>query len=212
MKFLEVNQLSFSYSEEKRPFHGLSFVAEKRGIYFIQGKSGIGKSTLALLLSGHLKPNAGEIWLNGQKILGPSPRSFLVSQEEDLFPWMKIGEQLEFFRRLSPKSPRAFTDFDISSCSIKDALSLVDLADAQDLYPHQLSGGMKKRVSLLRGTILRPELLLLDETFSSIELDLRTTILSRLQPIWESTNTGVFVVSHDPLPVVQFPLSGTWLL
>lgn len=212
MNFLEIDHLSFSYSKEKSPFYWSSLVAEKRGIYLIQGKSGVGKSTLALLLTGHLKPNAGEIWLNGQKVLGPSPRTFLVSQEEDLFPWMKVGEQIEFFRNYSPTNRGAFSSFDIASCSVKEALSLVDLSDAQDLYPHQLSGGMKKRVSLLRGTILRPELLLLDETFSSIEVELRSIILNRLQPIWDSANTGVFIVTHDPLPEVRFPLSGSWLL
>lgn len=199
MNFLKISQLSFSYSKEKTPIHSFSIDAPQPGVYLLQGKSGSGKTTLALLMSGHLKPTEGKIFLNEKIVSGPSSRCFLVSQEDDLFPWMKIGDQIEFFR-----------SFSSTGISTSEALKLVGISDVKDLYPFQLSGGMKKRVSLLRGTLLQPELLILDETLSAIEVELRADILNRLQPIWAASKTGVLVITHDPLPEIQFPLAGSW--
>ncbi len=196
MSWLNVENLTFGYPRTTPVLANFFYQAERPGVYLCQGRSGVGKSTLSLLLAGHLTPASGKIELNGVPVVGPSRRTFLVSQEDDLFPWLRTKEQVEFFQSFSREK-----------VSIREALDWVDIQDTEK-FPSELSGGMRKRLSLVRGSLLQPDLLILDETLSSIEIHLRAKILNRLFPIWQKWNTGVLIISHDPLPELDFPLAG----
>jgi ABC-type nitrate/sulfonate/bicarbonate transport system ATPase subunit len=198
MSWLSIEKLSYAYSQGASVIENLSYTGASRGVYLCHGRSGVGKTTLALLLAGHLAPTTGRIALADRTIVGPSRRVFLVSQEDDLFPWLRVREQVEFFQAFSQEKV----------ISVEEALSWVELQDLEK-FPGELSGGMRKRLSLLRATLLQPELLILDETLSSVEIHLRAKILNRLYPIWQRSNTGVLIISHDPLPELDFPLAGT---
>lgn len=196
VNWLELNSVTFSYAG-KFVFKNANICLKNPGLYICTGPSGVGKTTLALLVSGHLNPGGGEILLDGAPVNGPTRNSILVSQEDDLFPWLKTKDQLSFFSALKG--------------TIKDYEKLIDqlqLRNALELYPYQLSGGMKKRVALLRAVILKPKLLILDETLSSIDTELRESILKDFVKIWKVFNIGVLLITHDPAPGIKKHVAG----
>lgn len=183
--WLELNSIYFSY-DNKPILVNCRIILEKPGLYICTGASGVGKTTLALLLSGHLIPSKGQIFLDGSQIKGPSRSSILVTQEDDLFPWLKVRDQIIFF-----------TKFEGAIKEIDPLIDRLHLRDAVNMYPHQLSGGMKKRLALLRAVVLKPRLLILDETFSSIDIELREKILEDFALLWKNLNIGTILITHD---------------
>lgn len=184
MSWLEVQNLHFAY--DRPVFQGLSFLCEEKGLWLCRGHSGLGKSTLGALLAGHLKATSGTIKLQERTITSPQTRVLLVSQEDDLFPWLKMRELLAWIT----KRPGAKPDASLWVEKLR-------LGQALDLYPHQMSGGMKKRLALLRASLLKPDLLILDETLSSVEPELRDAILEEFVEIWGMEKMGVILMSHD---------------
>jgi ABC-type nitrate/sulfonate/bicarbonate transport system ATPase subunit len=197
MNWLEIKNLTFGFPNQPKIFQNFSLSLEKCGIYSFHGDSGVGKSTLSLLLAGHLKADEGTIYLNGKELKVASKKVFYVSQDEDLFPWQTVEEQLAFFLQFRAK------ELDVS-----EALRWVELDGARKKFPAELSGGMRKRLSLLRASVFQPELLILDETLASIEVDLRVKILNTLSKYWESKSTGTILISHDKIPKGDFPILG----
>lgn len=184
MNWLEVQDLHFAY--ERPIFQGLSFACEEKGLWLCRGRSGLGKSTLGALLAGHLKAGSGTMKLQGRTITGPQPKVLLVSQEDDLFPWLRMRELLEWITTMSEAKTEASL-----------WIEKLRLGQALDLFPHEMSGGMKKRLALLRASLLKPDLLILDETLSSVEPELRDAILEEFVEIWGMEKMGVILMSHD---------------
>lgn len=183
--WLKIEALDFSFGA-KVVFSKAEISLPERGIYLCAGASGAGKSTLGLLLSGHLKGQRGKIFLEGQEIEQPNRQTIYVSQEDDLFPWLKVGAQADFFSQF----PGALKNY-------QPLLEKLRLQPALNLYPMELSGGMRKRLALLRTVILQPKLLILDEVFSSIDIELRESILQDFQSIWKMQKIGVILITHD---------------
>lgn len=152
------------------------------------GPSGAGKSTLARILAGHLRPESGHVFQDARDITGkPHTGVVLVHQEDDLFPWMRLRAQV------------SCADPGMSEARIDELLHLVRLENTQgNPYPHQLSGGMKKRLALARALAAKPELLILDETFSALDQPTRAALLTDLRQILQSTHTGAFFITHNP--------------
>lgn len=148
----------------------------------ILGPSGCGKTTLLKLIGG---------FLPGGK---PSRHIFMIFQDfNQLFPWRTLGDNLSYAIRKSSKlSP---TD---SRKKAEEALSEVDLTAFYDYYPHQLSGGMKQRGALARALAVDSQVLLMDEPFSSLDLDSRKAAQRLLLKIWEEKKLTVIFVTHDP--------------
>jgi NitT/TauT family transport system ATP-binding protein len=197
MHWLEIKNVTYGYLGERKILQNFSTSLNKCGIYSCVGDSGTGKSTFSQLLAGYLTPEAGTIVLSGKEITNACKRVFYVSQDDDLFPWLNLEDQLKFFFR------RASANLDLN-----DALAWVELDGEKKKYPAELSGGMRKRLSLLRATVFCPELLILDETLSSIEVDLRIKILNNLSKYWQANSTGVILISHDKIPMGDFSVLG----
>lgn len=190
-EWLRIRDLAFSY--RGRPvLAGLSASFPERGIVVCSGPSGVGKSTLGLLLTGHLAPARGEILVDEVPISGPSRRAIAVSQDDDLFPWLRMRDQLDFFAPL----PGTLTQW-------KPLALRLGLEGAEELYPKEMSGGMRKRLALLRATLLRPSLLVLDETLGSVEPELRERILADFDGIWRELGIGVLLITHDLPPGIR---------
>lgn len=155
------------------------------------GPSGCGKTTLLSVIAGLLPPSRGEMLLHGQPVNGPSPMVGYMLQQDYLFPWRTILDNavlgLELTGRLTPESRE----------QARGLLAEMGLGDTEDLYPHQLSGGMRQRVALVRTLATDPELLLLDEPFSALDYQ---TKLQLEDLVWgtlkQRHKTGV-LVTHD---------------
>ncbi|MFC6619122.1 ABC transporter ATP-binding protein [Deinococcus radiophilus] len=154
----------------------------------VVGPSGSGKSTLLNLLAGFLRPQTGDIRLDGATVKGPHPRLTLVQQEAALFPWLTVGGNVSFGLRGLSRAEQARR--------VADALALVGLPEMAGRRVHELSGGQRQRVSLARALATRPGLLLLDEPFSALDVNTRARLSSELLEIWRAQGITVVFVTH----------------
>ncbi|MBQ1230332.1 MAG: ABC transporter ATP-binding protein [Clostridia bacterium] len=171
-------QVSFAYAS-KRVLDSLSFSLQSGELLAVMGESGCGKSTLLHLAAGLLKPQGG-------RILSDHNRISYAFQEPRLFPWMTVRENL---LAVLPKE-RIQTE----SEKIPRILEQVGLSNAEDLYPNQLSGGMKSRASLARALLYDGDLFLLDECFASLDEALRAELTAFLrEELKRKKKTAIFV-------------------
>ena len=156
------------------------------------GPSGCGKSTLLMMMAGLRQQTSGTITINGAPIPQPDPnRVGVVFQEASLFPWLTAEENVEFplaLRGVSGSERRA---------KAQDALKLVGLEGFGKRHPHELSGGMKQRVSIARGLVQDPPVLLMDEPFAALDEQTRMTMGDELLRIWAATGKTVVFVTHS---------------
>jgi NitT/TauT family transport system ATP-binding protein len=156
------------------------------------GPSGCGKSTLLMMLAGLRQQTSGTILINGAPIPAPDPnRVGVVFQEASLFPWLTAEENVEFplaLRGVSKGERRA---------KAEEMLRLVGLEGFGKRHPHELSGGMKQRVSIARGLVQDPPVLLMDEPFAALDEQTRMTMGDELLRIWAATGKTVVFVTHS---------------
>src|SRR6266511_2884059 len=160
------------------------------------GPSGCGKSTLLNILAGLDKPTEGEIILNGQPIDGTGPDRIMVFQENALFPWLKVIDNVEFGLKIAgieknKRHERAM-----------HYLEMMQLTKFADAYTYQLSGGMKQRVAIARALVMDPEVLLMDEPFAALDSQTRDLLLVELQLIWAKTKKTIVFITHNILESV----------
>jgi NitT/TauT family transport system ATP-binding protein len=156
------------------------------------GPSGCGKSTLLMMMAGLRQQTSGTITVSGAPIPEPDPnRVGVVFQEASLFPWLTAEENVEF-----PLALRGVTKGD-RRARAQDALKLVGLDGFGKRHPHELSGGMKQRVSIARGLVQDPPVLLMDEPFAALDEQTRMTMGDDLLRIWAATGKTVVFVTHS---------------
>ena len=157
----------------------------------IVGPTGCGKSTTLSLITGLLKPTVGEVRVMGETVTGIDPRIGFVFQNDAVFPWRSVIHNIAagpLFRG-KPK--------DEAYALAEEWLRRVGLNKFGNHYPHQLSGGMRKRVALAQTFINSPEILLMDEPFSALDMQTRTLMQDELLQIWSSQTGSVVFVTHD---------------
>lgn len=157
----------------------------------IVGPSGCGKSTLLNILAGLDKPSEGEVVLDGRPVSETSPDRIMVFQENALFPWLKVIENVEFGLMIKglPKEKR--------SEIAMQYLDMMQLTKFSDAYTYQLSGGMKQRVAIARALAIDPEVLLMDEPFAALDSQTRDLLLVELQLIWARTKKTIVFITHN---------------
>jgi NitT/TauT family transport system ATP-binding protein len=160
------------------------------------GPSGCGKSTLLNILAGLDKPTEGEIIFNGQPIDGTGPDRIMVFQENALFPWLKVIDNVEFGLKLAGVDKTKRREI---AMHYLDTMQLTKFSDS---FIYQLSGGMKQRVSLARALVMDPEILLMDEPFAALDSQTRDLLLVGLQLIWAKTRKTIIFVTHNILESV----------
>ena len=164
----------------------------KRGEFVaLVGPTGCGKSTTLNLITGLGTPSSGQVRVFGKPVNGIDPRIGFVFQADALFPWRNVIDNVvagPLFRG-RPK--------DEAYAKARDWLARVGLAKFEKHYPHQLSGGMRKRVSLAQTFINNPEILLMDEPFSALDVQTRVLMHEELLRLWSSTGAAVVFVTHD---------------
>jgi NitT/TauT family transport system ATP-binding protein len=155
------------------------------------GPSGCGKSTFLNVLLGLLRPDSGELNLNGKKIDGPGQERAMVFQEFGLLPWRTVLANVELGLELKGVAPTTRRERAL------ELIQLVGLERFQNHYPHELSGGMKQRVGLARALATDPEVLLMDEPFAALDAQTRDLMQTELLQIWERTKKTVLFVTHS---------------
>jgi len=169
----------------------ISFTARRGEMICILGRSGCGKSTLLNILAGFIAPSSGTVRLNGQPVSRPGPDRCVVFQDDALFPWLTVRENIAFGLKKRPM------DRARKKSEVERFLSLVGLTDFGDYFPHEISGGMKQRVSIARVLILQPEVLLMDEPFAALDAQTREEMQNLLLTLWEKFKHTILFVTHD---------------
>jgi iron(III) transport system ATP-binding protein len=197
MNIIEVKKLNFSFSrKDNLLIKDLSFSIKKGEIVGVLGQSGSGKSTLLRLISGLEVPSSGEIIIAGNTVVNenvfvqPENRGVgMVFQDYALFPNMTVKDNILFGLSKMNKKDRVLR--------LNEMLELVKMAEFAKRYPHELSGGQQQRVALARALAPKPNLLLMDEPFSNLDTDLRSSIREELKLILNKANITCIIVTHD---------------
>lgn len=157
----------------------------------ILGQSGGGKSTLLKLLGGFLPPSSGNVLFNGQPLKSNTPNIGMIFQDHNLYPWMTVEQNVGFGFKIKGEKTGNYKHL------VHEILDTVRLSHARKLYPHQLSGGMKQRVAIARSIVVKPTVLLLDEPFSALDIQLRRRLQEFLLALWSEINTTMILVTHN---------------
>jgi NitT/TauT family transport system ATP-binding protein len=192
---IEVARLSHIYAGREGQVPALQDISLTVGagrFVVIVGPSGCGKTSLLMMMAGLRHQTSGTIHIQGRPIDVPDPdRVGVVFQEASLFPWLSALDNIEFPMALrhAAKAERAKR--------ANDMLNLVGLQGFGSRYPHELSGGMKQRVSIARGLVQDPPVLLMDEPFAALDEQTRMTMGHELLRIWSQTAKTVVFVTHS---------------
>lgn len=195
---LEVKQLSKQYERsDAAAVHDVSFRLQEGEVMSLTGESGSGKTTLLQMVAGLMEPDTGEVWLDGEKVKGPSARLVpghpdikIVFQHYNLSPNITVRENIAHILRAYVK--------DYREERTEELIQLCKLNQLADSYPRELSGGEKQRVALARAIAEEPRLLLMDEPFSNLDPSLKKHLKDELTDILESMQISAIVVTHDP--------------
>jgi NitT/TauT family transport system ATP-binding protein len=186
---------SFVTSDGKgrtRVLSNVSFSVEEGEIVSVIGPTGCGKSTLLRLIAGISPPDSGKITVGGREIVGSSnPASAIVFQGFNLFPWRTALKNVEFgleAKRLNPEDREK---------AALHYLDLVGLKGYEKYHPHELSGGMQQRVGLARALAIEPQVMLLDEPFSSVDMLTRESLQHQVLEILKNTKKTAVFVTHN---------------
>jgi len=192
--FLRVEGLGKSYALGAEPvFENVNFTIARGEFVCIVGHSGCGKTTILNVLAGLEQANAGNVFMGGREVAGPSLERGVVFQGHALMPWLTVRGNIAFAVR--SKWPDA-TEAEIDT-QVEKYVALVGLGAAIDKKPSALSGGMKQRVGIARAFAIEPKMLLLDEPFGALDALTRGTIQDELLRICAETRQTVFMITHD---------------
>jgi NitT/TauT family transport system ATP-binding protein len=172
-------------------FEGLEFQAARGEMICILGRSGCGKSTLLKILAGFMEPTAGSIRIGDRPVRSPGRDRCVVFQEDALFPWLTVFENVAFGLRMSGMGKKSIRK------EVERFLSLVGLNGFRDYLPREISGGMKQRVALARVLIIKPQVLLMDEPFASLDAQTREEMQNLLLDLWKNLSHTILFVTHD---------------
>jgi iron(III) transport system ATP-binding protein len=192
---LEVENLRHAYGEQE-VVRALSFSITRGAIGCLLGPSGCGKTTVLRCIAGFESVREGEIRLAGRLVSGPGVmlppekrRIGMVFQDYALFPHLSVAGNIAFGLHAAADDER--------TARVQELATLVGLSSALAKYPHEISGGQQQRVALARALAPRPELLLLDEPFSNLDVDLRERLSLEVREIIKASGATAVLVTHD---------------
>lgn len=181
IEFSKVNKSFISEKEITNVLKDISFQVNQGEIVAIVGPSGCGKTTLLNLISGLIKPDDGNIYIHGK--IG------YMFQKDNLFEWRNVYKNITLGLEINKKG--------INENKIDEILKKYGLYEFKEYYPKELSGGMRQRVALIRTLILNPDILLLDEPFSSLDYQSKIIVQEDIYKIIKESKKTTLVVTHD---------------
>jgi sulfonate transport system ATP-binding protein len=193
---LEIRSLNKKFIEQKtgrelEVLDGLDLAIEPGCLTCVVGPTGCGKTTLLRVIGGLEKPTSGQVLLDGRPVAGPGPDRGVVFQEYALFPWRTVLKNVTFGPAL------AGADAQEAKITAGRYLEKVGLTGYEELYPRELSGGMKQRVAIARTLAVEPRILLMDEPFASLDAQTRNGMQEFLAGLWLETGKTIVFVTHS---------------
>ncbi len=161
----------------------------------IVGPSGCGKSTLLNIIAGFLGASAGRVIVEGRPVAGPDPRRIFLFQENGVFPWLNVRDNVGFGMHGAARGQR--------NKAVQHYVDMVGLTGFESAYPHELSGGMRQRVEIARALAAGPDVLYMDEPFGALDFLTRMKMRSDLIRIWQNERKTILFVTHDIEESVQ---------
>jgi NitT/TauT family transport system ATP-binding protein len=175
-----------------RALRGLSLAVTPGEFVSILGESGCGKSTLLALAAGLMNPDSGRVLCQGREVRGPDRHRMLMFQEDALFPWLNVKDNVLYALSFVPGLAQAQ-----KMARAREFLDMVALGGFRQFRVHELSGGMRQRAALARALAPDPDLLLMDEPFSSLDAMTREQLYADIQRIWQDTGKTIVMVTHN---------------
>lgn len=169
----------------------VSFEVREGEFVSLLGPSGCGKTTTLTIIAGFQKPNEGKIEVNGKEVSKPGTDRSFMFQNYALFPWLKVGENIEYpMKKMKVPKPKRKE-------KLKELLEIAQLTNYENYYIHEISGGMKQRVALLRAIACDPQVLLMDEPLGAVDFQMRQLLQMQLESILQQKKTTALMVTHD---------------
>jgi NitT/TauT family transport system ATP-binding protein len=191
---LEVRNLTKKFQSVTRTttaLDSINFSTHRREFLCVVGPSGCGKSTLIRILAGLEEKTAGDVLLQGQPVVGPGKDRGMVFQGYTLFPWLTVKKNVMFGLVIN-----GLERYEAERHALQ-WLQLVGLEKFAEAYPHQLSGGMKQRVAIVRALANQPRILLMDEPFGALDAQTRCRMQAHLLEIWRKIDITIVFITHD---------------
>ncbi len=193
---IEVKNINKSFKSKKTNqlsvLEDINLTIDDGELVCLLGPSGCGKTTLLRLIAGLDQPTSGEIIANGEKVLKPSGDRAVIFQQYSLFPWLTVLQNVTFGLEMTNKGSK-----EENVAAAERYLTSVGLIDFKDSYPHELSGGMKQRVAIIRSLLNHSPILLMDEPFSALDMQNRHKLQSQLIGVWKRFENTIVFVTHD---------------
>lgn len=184
---VRIENVSFSYGA-REIIEDVNLTLTRKMISVIMGPSGCGKTTLLRIVAGLLLPAGGAlVWQSGSD--DSTSRLRFMFQDFDAFPWFNVWDNVKLGSGRPPHP---------SDEAVCELLNSTGLYEFRNLFPNELSGGLRKRLALSRAVIRRPSLLILDEPFGSLDVATKSKMYELLSRVVQETECGVVMVSHDP--------------
>jgi ABC-type nitrate/sulfonate/bicarbonate transport system ATPase subunit len=196
---IQINSLTFAYPNTFPLFENFSLSIAHGETWAILGPSGCGKTTLLYLLAGLRQPTSGQISIDGEALTRPRPHSGLILQDYGLLPWSTVYENVELGIRVrdfyGPDGKHAPDNY-LPKDNIDHWLSRLGLSKVADKFPSQISGGQRQRTAIARTLALEPDLLLMDEPFSSLDAITREDLQNLTLSLCAEQNLTLVIVTH----------------
>jgi NitT/TauT family transport system ATP-binding protein len=197
VKHLDIDCVTMRYNHnetEQIVLNDVSLSVEKGTFLCIVGASGCGKTTLLRIMAGFTKPTHGSVSCNGKKVEKPWMEGSYIFQEQDqLLPWKTANQNVAYPMQIKNVSKK---DREIKADEYLAKVGL-DIEKDSKKYPHQLSVGMKQRVAIARALAMQPEILFMDEPFSSVDKYTRDKLHEDFLKLWKGLNLTVVLITHD---------------
>jgi len=178
------------FSERCLVLKNIAFSIDEGSFTCFLGPSGCGKSTLLRIIAGFDRPTDGRVLINGLEVTAPSPEHVFIFQEDGLFPWMTALENVSI-------GARHISNPDEKISEVLEYLDLVGLKGFEDYYPHELSGGMRRRAEVARALITNPGILFMDEPFGALDFVTRMQMREEMVNVHEMFESTILFITHD---------------
>lgn len=188
----QIEKLTVDFNEENSgPLQDFSLTIRKGEITCLLGRSGCGKTTLLKSLGGFvIGRDTGGVLFKGQYLEAPTPDIVMIFQENNLYPWLSVRGNVNFGLKFKPEIKNRDE-------AVNSMLQTVGLSESANKFPNELSGGMRQRAAIARALVSNPQVLLLDEPFSALDISLRRRMHELMLGLWDKTKMTMVMVTHS---------------
>lgn len=191
LKIENVNKTFMNNKVENKVLENINLDIKEGEFVSLLGPSGCGKTTLLTIIGGFQSCEEGQVLLNNKVVDRPGIDRAFVFQNYALFPWKTVKANVEFPMKQQKLSKEE------REKKLEELLEISDLKGKEKMYPHQLSGGMKQRVAVIRALACNPEVLLMDEPLGAVDFQMRQNLQDQLENIWIKNKITAIMVTHD---------------